>query len=108
ELAASRVDLYSLRDLATQPDNRFKLLTVGKRTALPRHQTLRAPLDWSYDKLSERERLLLRRLSVFQDVFSLRSVFSVCSNVGFDEADVADRLAELVAKSLVSVELREP
>ncbi|MGO8021171.1 ATP-binding protein [Rhizobium leguminosarum] len=108
ELAASRVDLYSLRDLATQLDNRFKLLTVGKRTALPRHQTLRATLDWSYDKLSERERLLLRRLSVFQDVFSLRSVFSVCSNGGFDEADVADLLAELVAKSLVSVELREP
>ena len=65
ELAAARVKVLSVKALAEKLDERFRLLTGGDRTALPRQQTMRALVDWSYDLLSEQERLLFRRLAVF-------------------------------------------
>src|SRR5262249_989418 len=65
ELAAARMHVLSIEQIAARLDDRFRLLTGGNRTALPRHQTLRALIDWSYDLLAEPDRMLLRRLSVF-------------------------------------------
>src|SRR6202453_3603358 len=73
ELAAGRVSAYGIRGVATLLDQRFGLLWRGRRTALPRHQTLAATLDWSYDLLSPTERLVLRRLAVFVGGFSLQA-----------------------------------
>jgi len=72
ELAAARITVFSPEQIASRLDDRFKLLTGGSRTALPRQQTLRALIDWSYDILSDDERLLLRRFSVFAGAGPLR------------------------------------
>lgn len=69
ELAAARVDVLGVRELAAHLGDRFRVLTSGRRTALPRHQTLGATLDWSYQLLSEAERRMLRRLAVFAAAF---------------------------------------
>jgi predicted ATPase/class 3 adenylate cyclase len=83
ELAAARVRVLSVEQLASRLDDRFRLLTGGSRTALPRQQTLRALIDWSYDLLSEAERALLRRLSVFAGGWTLEAAEAVCSDFGF-------------------------
>ena len=102
ELAASRVGSLGIRGVAELLDNRFSLLWHGRRTALPRHETLNAMLDWSYNLLSEREKVVLCRLSVFVGGFTLQAAGSVASETEADEADVIDAVASLVAKSLIS------
>jgi predicted ATPase/DNA-binding winged helix-turn-helix (wHTH) protein len=102
ELAASRVGSLGIRETAELLDNRFGLLWHGRRTALPRHETLNAMLDWSYNLLSEREKVVLCRLSVFVGAFTLQAAGSVASETEVDEADATDAVASLVAKSLIS------
>jgi predicted ATPase len=102
ELAASRAGSLGIRGTAELLDNRFSLLWHGRRTALPRHETLNAMLDWSYSLLSEREKVVLCRLSVFVGNFTLQAAGSVASETGVDDADVVDAVASLVAKSLIS------
>jgi predicted ATPase/DNA-binding SARP family transcriptional activator len=103
ELAAARVSLLSVEEIAQRLDDRFSLLTSGSRTALPRHQKLRATIDWSYDLLSEPERTLFRRLSVFASGFTLEAVESICSR-DMKGGDILDLLSRLADKSLVIVE----
>src|SRR5580693_7016420 len=102
ELAASRVGSLGIRGTAELLDNRFSLLWHGRRTALPRHETLNAMLDWSYSLLSEREKVVLCRLSVFVGNFTLQAAGSVASETDADDADVIDAVTSLVAKSLIS------
>ena len=104
ELAAARVKALSVEQIAERLRDRFQLLTRGSRTALPRHQTLRATIDWSHDLLSEHERILLRRLAVFAGGWTLEAAEGVCGDESMDPADVLDRLTRLVDKSLVIME----
>jgi predicted ATPase/DNA-binding winged helix-turn-helix (wHTH) protein len=101
ELAAARVRSLSIEQINTRLTDRFKLLTGGSRTALPRQQTLRATLDWSYDLLAEDERSILRRLSIFPGSFTLEAASAVASDAVIDEFAVIDLLSQLVARSLV-------
>ena len=78
ELAAARLRTMTVEQLANRLDDRFRLLTSGSRTALPRHKTLRAVVDWSWDLLTEAERMVLRRLSVFSGGASLEAAERVC------------------------------
>ncbi len=103
ELAAARIKMMSLEQISARLDDRFRLLTGGARTALPRQQTLRALIDWSYDILTESERLLLRRLSVFAGGWTLDSAEEVCSGEGVQPYEIMDLLGQLLNKSLVSV-----
>lgn len=103
ELAAARLRALTARQVADRLDDRFRLLTTGNRAALPRHQTLRAAIDWSYDLLEPRERVLLARLSVFGGGFTLEAAERVCSGVELAPTDVLDTVAELVEKSLVQM-----
>jgi predicted ATPase/DNA-binding winged helix-turn-helix (wHTH) protein len=105
ELAAGRVDAFGVRDLAAHLNDRFRLLTAGRRTALPRHQTLGATLDWSYEFLPEPERALLRRLAVFAGSFTLEAARAVAAGVEILESEVVDSVANLVAKSLVAADV---
>lgn len=105
ELAAARTAALGLDGLAALLDDRFKLLTGGYRTALPRHQTLRATLDWSYELLSEPERATLRRLGVFAGSFSLEAAGAVTASAEIPASDIVEHIADLVAKSLVAVDL---
>ena len=102
ELAAARVTVLTPEQISSRLDNRFQLLSGGSRTALPRQQTLRALIDWSYDLLLPAEQALLRRLSVFAGGWSLEAAETVC--VDGEGRDVLDLLSRLVAKSLVVVE----
>jgi predicted ATPase/class 3 adenylate cyclase len=104
ELAAARVKLLPLDHIAARLDDRFRLLTGGSRTALPRHQTLRATMDWSYDLLSQAERDLLLRLSVFAGGWTLEAAEAVCSGESIEDSQVFDLLSQLVDKSLVVVD----
>src|SRR5205823_997224 len=104
ELAAARVRLLSVEQIAMRLDDRFRLLTGGSRTALPRQQTLRAAIDWSYDLLSEPERAVLRRLSVFADGWTLEAAESVAAGHSIGDGQVLDLLTALVEKSLVLYE----
>jgi predicted ATPase/DNA-binding winged helix-turn-helix (wHTH) protein len=104
EFAASRAAALGFEELASRLDDRFRLLTGGRRTALPRHQTLRATLDWSYDLLADAERIVLRRLAIFAGSFSLRAASAVVSSAELSPSDAIDRLSNLVARSLVSTE----
>jgi predicted ATPase/DNA-binding winged helix-turn-helix (wHTH) protein len=108
ELAAGRVEAFGLRGLAERLDDRFRLLTRGRRTALPRHQTLTATLDWSYELLPEAERVVLRRLAVFAGPFSLDSANAIASSADIAASDVAECVANLVGKSLVTAEFGGP
>jgi predicted ATPase/DNA-binding winged helix-turn-helix (wHTH) protein len=101
ELVASRVSSLGIRGTAELLDSRFGLLWQGRRTALPRHETLNAMLDWSYSLLSEQEKLVLCRLSVFVGDFLLPAACSVASEEGRD-ADVVGTVLSLIAKSLIS------
>jgi predicted ATPase/DNA-binding winged helix-turn-helix (wHTH) protein len=105
ELAATRIDAFSVRDLLAHLDDRFRLLTQGKRTALPRHQTLAAALDWSYELLSEVERVILRRLSVFAGAFTLESAGAVAASTDLAIPEVFEGVANLVTKSLLSANI---
>ena len=129
ELAAARIKLLKAEQIAERLDDRFRLLTGGNRTALPRQQTLRAMIDWSYDLLPELERALLRRLSVFAGGWTLEAAEEICKseirsmNAPREEnlsslhaersyfilhpSDVLDPLAQLVNKSLVVVDADE-
>ena len=114
ELAASRVKVLTPEQIASRLDDRFRLLTGGSRTALPRQQTLRAMIDWSYSLLSEQEKILFRRLAVFVGGWTLDAAESVCgeesgptrsttteSDVRGNGLDVLDLLTRLVDKSLI-------
>src|SRR5512141_33519 len=103
ELAAARVRALSVEQIAARLDDRFHLLTGGLRTALPRQQTLRAMIDWSFNLLSEQEKQLLRRLAVFVGGWTLEAAEQVCIEEG-GELDVLDLLTHLVDKSLVIME----
>lgn len=102
ELAAARVKLFTPEQIAERLDDRFKLLTGGSRTALPRQQTLRALIDWSYQSLNETEQRALRRLAVFSGGWTFESAEAVIG-----EVDAMDGLMGLVNKSLVNVEEQE-
>jgi predicted ATPase/DNA-binding winged helix-turn-helix (wHTH) protein len=101
ELAAARVGAMRVEQLAERLNDRFAVLTRGSRTAMQRHQTLRSLIDWSHGLLTEPERALLRRLSVFAGGWSLEAAEVVCSDDLMVRADVLDLLAHLVEKSLV-------
>lgn len=101
ELAVARVKVMPVEQVTARLDNRFRLLTGGSRTALPRHQTLRALIDWSYDLLSEAERTLFRRLSVFAGGWTLEAAEAICAGEGLEHYEVMDLLTQLVNKSLV-------
>ena len=104
ELAAARVKVLSVEQIAERLDDRFRLLTGGARTALPRQQTLRATIDWSYNLLSEHERILLRRLAVFIGGWTLDAAEKVCGGNSLETDQILDLLSQLVNKSLVTVE----
>ena len=109
ELAAARAKILPIPEIDARLDDRFRLLTRGSRTALPRHQTLRASIDWSYDLLAEKERILLRRLSVFAGGWTLAAAEAVtcgaaggaCSGAGIEAWEVLELQGQLVDKSLV-------
>jgi predicted ATPase/DNA-binding XRE family transcriptional regulator len=101
ELAAARVRVLSIPDLAERLDERFKILTSGSRDVLPRQKTLRALIDWSYELLAPQEQRLFARLGIFRSGFSLDAAASVCGGEGLDELDVLDVLGSLTDKSLV-------
>jgi predicted ATPase/DNA-binding CsgD family transcriptional regulator len=101
ELAAARVKALTVEQIASRLDDRFRLLTGGSRAAHPRHQTLRAVMDWSYDLLSEQERALWRRVSVFAGGWTVGAAESICPGDGVEAADIFDLLMGLVDKSLV-------
>ena len=105
ELAASRVGSLGIGGTAELLEQRFGLLWHGRRTALPRHQTLNAMLDWSYNLLSGHEKVVLCRLSVFVGDFTLQAACSVASENEAEDADVSDEIASLVVKSLISTTL---
>ena len=104
ELAAARVAALGIEGLAARLDDRFRLLAGGHRTAMPRHQTLRATLDWSYELLSEPERVVLRRLAIFAGGFTLQAASAVATDEAIMASDVVDCVASLVVKSLVTAD----
>jgi len=104
ELAAARVRTLSVQQITAHLDERFRLLTGGSRTALPRHQTLRGLIDWSYGLLSEAERELFRRVSVFVGGWTLEASVAVCAGVDVDRYDIVELLGRLVDKSLCLID----
>jgi predicted ATPase/DNA-binding winged helix-turn-helix (wHTH) protein len=104
ELAAARVPLIGLSAVLNGLSNRFRLLTAGRRTAVPRHQTLRATLEWSYGLLNSAEQRLLQRLGLFAGSFTLSAVNAVAVHGTDDSWEVTNLLASLVSKSLVAIE----
>lgn len=113
ELAAACISTLSVEQISERLDDRFRLLIIGYRTALPRHRTLRASIDWSYNLLPEVERLLLQRLSVFAGGWTLEAAEAVCSSPtavatgsacawdGLEQNNIVDALTGLVKKSLI-------
>jgi predicted ATPase/class 3 adenylate cyclase len=107
ELAATRLTMLSPGQIADHLDDRFRLLTGGSRTALTRRRTLLATMEWSEDLLTESERVLLRRLSVFSDGFDIDAAEAVCGHAPLSPLDVFDLLGRLVDESMVQFE-RDP
>ncbi len=105
EFAAARVATLGVFEVAARLNDRFALLTKGRRTALPRHQTLRAALDWSYELLPEPEQRLLRRLAVFSGGFTLKAATAVMSDDGCDMSAIVERISNLVSKSLLTLDV---
>ena len=101
ELAAARLRTMSIEQLANRLDDRFRLLTSGSRTALPRHKTLRAVVDWSWELLTDAERTVLRRLSVFSGGASLEAAERVCVGDAVEQEEVLELLISLAEKSLL-------
>jgi non-specific serine/threonine protein kinase len=104
ELAAARTKVLSVQQIAARLDDRFRLLTGGTSALLPRHQTLRATMDWSFNLLAERERRLLRRLTVFAGGWTLEAAEFICAGHGLETAEILESLGRLVDDSLVLVE----
>ena len=104
ELAAARVAVMSPQEIGTRLDERFRLLTGGRRTAVERHQTLRATVEWSYSLLSEAEQRVFARLGCFTGTFSGVAAEAVVAGEGIDEWELLEALASLVAKSMVIVD----
>ena len=104
ELAAARVKVLSVEEIMARLDDRFRLLTGGSRTALPRQQTLRAAIEWSYNLLGEGECALFNRLSVFMGGWTLAAAEAICVGEGVEDYEVLDTLTNLVDKSLVVTE----
>jgi predicted ATPase/DNA-binding winged helix-turn-helix (wHTH) protein len=104
EFAAAHAITFGLEEVARGLQDRFSILTGGRRTALPRHQTLRATLDWSYELLPELERSVLRRLGIFVGGFTLAGATAVMRDTGVTASALVQALANLVAKSLVASE----
>jgi predicted ATPase len=104
ELAAARLRTMSLDQLASRLDDRFRLLTGGSRTALPRHRTLRAVVDWSWELLTDAERMVLRRLAVFSGGASLDAAEQVCAADSVERGQVLELLTALTEKSLLLTE----
>src|SRR5207253_4979796 len=94
-----------VKGLAARLDDRFTLLTSGRRTALPRHQTLRAAMDWSYELLSATEQIILRRVAVFQGDFTIEAAAAVATDDRIIAADVFEGVTNLAAKSLISTDI---
>jgi predicted ATPase len=105
DLAATRVATLGLQQVAAGLDDRLAMLTGGRRTALPRHQTLRATLEWSYELLPEPERLVMRRLAIFAGDFTAEAASLVAAGGEVAASEVVCSLANLVTKSLVMVEI---
>ena len=105
ELAAARMDSIALRELSRLLDDQLTLLNRGRRTAPERHRTLAAALDWSYERLSDKESTLLRRLSIFPSAFLRESASVVAGGDPLSHADIVEALASLVAKSLVTADI---
>ena len=108
ELAAARVRALGVHTLAARLDDRFRLLTVGRRGAPARQQTLRAVIDWSWELATEPEQIVLRRLAVHADGCTLTAAEQTCAGEGLDRADIAGLLARLVDRSLVAVTAEGP
>ena len=104
ELAAAQVGLLGIRGLAAHLDDLLDLLTQGRRTAPLRHRTLRATLQWSFNLLSDEERMALRRLSTAPDSFDLRAASAIVARDGIGDADAPDIVSRLIAKSLLVVD----
>ena len=96
--------MLTLEQIVERLDDRFHLLTTGSRNAVPRQQTLRSLIDWSHDLLTDPERRLFRRLSVFARGRTLEAIEGVCSGEGVETFEIIDLLTQLVDKSLVYVE----
>jgi predicted ATPase/DNA-binding SARP family transcriptional activator len=107
ELAAARAATLGLDEVAARLDDRFRVLTGGHRTALPRQRTLRATLDWSYELLAPIERTVLHRLAIFAGTFTLEAASAVAAAQDLDAPAVVDILTNLAAKSLVVVEIAD-
>ena len=105
ELAAARVASMSPTEIEALLDERFRLLTGGRRTAVERHQTLRATVDWSYSLLERTERLVFDRLGVFAGSFDTAAVSAVVADEGIEQWDVVDAMSSLVGKSMVNAEI---
>jgi predicted ATPase/DNA-binding winged helix-turn-helix (wHTH) protein len=104
ELAAGRVDIFGLSKTASLLDDRLNLSWVGRRTALPKHQTLNAALEWSYDLLDDAEKRVLSRLSAFAGGFTFEAAVAVAADETIDEANVSDCVWELRSKSMIAVQ----
>ena len=107
ELAAARVRVLPVEEIAARLGDRFNLLTTGNRSALPRQQTLRALIDWSHDLLSPEEKILFRRLAVFHGGRTLEAVEEICSGNGITKDQVLDLLGRLIDKSLLLTEKQD-
>ena len=105
ELAAARVEAFGLAALAARLDDRFALLSKGRRTALPRQQTLRATMDWSFTLLPHLQQVILRRLAVFRGDFTMDAAASVTGDAAIAAGEVIDAVAELAAKSLLATDI---
>jgi predicted ATPase/DNA-binding winged helix-turn-helix (wHTH) protein len=101
EFAAARAETLGLKEVLSRLDDRFTLLTSGRRTALPKHRTLRATLDWSYELLSDQERLVLQHLAIFTGFFSLEAAGAVTGGTEVSPPEITETIGNLVAKSLV-------
>jgi predicted ATPase/DNA-binding winged helix-turn-helix (wHTH) protein len=105
ELAAAQLDIVGVQDLARSLDDRFVLLTRGRRTASQRQQNLRSAMDWSHSLLSEAEKRTLRRIAIFSGRFTMEAASAVASDKQFSGADVIAGLVSLVTKSLITTDL---
>lgn len=104
ELAAASIDALGLQGIVARLDHPLRLPGTRRRTAAPRHQTLRAALDWSYRLLTEEEQRVLRRLSVFAGSFTMDAAAAVAADPTYAESDIVDRVVALVSKSLISAD----
>ncbi len=105
EFAAARVGVLGVRGLAARLDDRLRVLTSGRRTALGHHRTMRAALDWSYDLLTASEQTIFLRLAIFAGGFTLAAAAAVTNDASHSGDDVVDLVLELAAKSLVAADV---